>query len=113
MGVSTKKKNSNLTRLDGTPKGTGHLGPIRNPYRPGDIVTEYSVGIPKRMDPKRPKSALFRPSIHKGIHPTELNYTLATGNISSGLAKTSLRAAEKRRTKGLSPFKNDIYKGKK
>ena len=108
--MATKKKNSNLTRLDGTRKGVGHLGPIRNPYRPGDIVTEYSVGIPKRMDPKRPKSALFRPSIHKGIHPTELNYTLATGNVSSGLAKTSLRAAEKRRAKGKSPFKNKVYK---
>jgi hypothetical protein len=84
--------NLGLLRPDATQKGIGLLGPLNAPS--GDVMTEYSVGMPDGMDV---------PSIVPTLTRDELR-TVLNGDINDGIYSKAVTHALDRMWQGKSPF---------
>jgi hypothetical protein len=83
------------SRETGEAKDTGTLGEIRMPNG-RDVMTEYSINVDGRE----------MPSIVEGMHPADVNYIRETGTVPEDAVATAIRSANKRESRGLSPFWN-------
>lgn len=94
-------------RADGTPKGSGWLGPLKRPD--GSISTEISVGV--NIDGKETEIPLMVP----GLKKSELDYLMNNDpsspdfqkNMPKGLLQKAENHAKEQISQGLSPFKQD------
>lgn len=86
-------------RQDGSRKGRGYLGPVRNPY--GQTMTEYSIGV--EMDGREVEIPTFVPT----LTPQELNYLTRMGDgqqIPESIVRKAVDHARMRMQQGLSPW---------
>jgi hypothetical protein len=83
-------------RPDGTPKGTGFLGPL--PASEGKTSTEISIGV--NIGGKEVQIPTLIPTLTQD----EVNYLLGGGKPTDAIVGKAVEYAKSRMAKGLSPF---------
>jgi len=86
------------SRLDGTPKGDGWLGPIKSTS--GDTMTELSMDFD--YDGKRVLAPLLVPTLTE----EEIGYLSSGNKPTKGIIDKAISHAIERVGKGKSPFKD-------
>jgi hypothetical protein len=88
-----------MLRSDGSLKGSGYLGPIKNPA--GQSMTEYSIGV--EFDGKQTEIPTMVPT----LTPEEIQYILNMQDgmrIPPSIEQKAVDHAKMRMRQGLSPF---------
>ena len=86
-------------RNDGTKKGMGFFGPLKN--KDGQDVTELSIGI--NIDGKETEIPLINPTLNS----SEINHLVEGGKPTEEIIKKSYQFALERIMAGKSPFADD------
>jgi hypothetical protein len=83
-------------RADGSQKGMGFLGAIKNPS--GDVMTEFSVGV--NLDGKDVEI----PSLVPTLSPDEVRAIVESGQVPDSAVEKAVAHARARLAAGKSPF---------
>lgn len=93
------KPRSDMLRADGSTKGRGYFGPLRNDA--GQNMTEYSIGV--EFDGKETDIPTMVPT----LAPGEIEYLLQMQDgmqVPQGIQRKAVDHALMRMRQGLSPF---------
>ncbi len=83
-------------RPNGSLKGKGYFGELRNPA--GQVMTEYSIGV------KLGKKEMDIPTIVPTLKRTELHQLVKTGKVTKPVVDKAVAHAKQRLASGKSPF---------
>ncbi len=99
--LRSKASPDNLTRNDGTQKGSGYLGVLKNSN--GDDVTEYAVGV--NLDGKEVEIPTLVPTLTEAEVQAVLDASAGNGDIPESVMAKAVEFAKQRIANGESPFK--------